>query len=51
MLHHLALGANYSMNNSLKFRGSYGYSFYQDKAFNTLTGGYHFVMMGASPRF
>lgn len=51
MLHHLALGANYSINDSLKLRGSYGYSFYQDKAFNTLTGGYHFVMIGASLRF
>lgn len=47
-VHGLALGVDYRIDKSIKFKGSYTYDHYKDKVYSSLTGGYQTLMLGVS---
>ena len=47
-LNTLTLGMDYALRKTVTLKGSYAYDYYKDKAYSSLTGGYHTLMLGAA---
>lgn len=50
-VHSLSLGADYALKRTVKLKGSYVYEYYTDKVYDSLTGGYHTLMIGVALGF
>jgi predicted porin len=47
-LHTLSLGADYLLNDKATLRVNYIYEYYDDNAYDLLTGGYNMLVIGVS---
>jgi len=50
-VHSLVFGVDYALNKTVKLKGSYDYEYYQDRSYDSLSGGYHALMIGTTFAF